>query len=226
MLITPPTSAAELYARAVAIAGLTVAELAARVDQSVPTDLCRDKGWLGQLLEISLGATARTQALPDFDELGIELKTIPVDANARARESTYVCTAPLLQLNDVCWQISWVCRKLSHVLWIPIITLPDEPLAQRQIGMPLLWQPTSVQSQQLQQDWQELTDMICLGQLEHITARHGDILQIRPKAANGRALCWGINADGERFLTLPRGFYLRAQFTTALLQAHFALASL
>lgn len=222
--ILPPTTIDELLTRAYAIAGLSIADLATHLKQPMPTNLSRHKGWLGQLLEIALGATAGSQATPDFENLGVELKTIPVDSDARARESTYVCTAPLLQLQQSHWQTSWVCRKLSCVLWIPIVTSKETCLADRQIGMPFLWRPTTEQAAQLQQDWQELTDMICLGQVEEIAAHHGDILQIRPKAANGRALCWGINAAGEKFLTLPRGFYLRAHFTTALLQAHYVCA--
>ena len=156
--------------------------------------------------------------------LQIELKTIPVDIHGKARESTYVCTAPLRNLTGAVWQTSWVCQKLSHVLWVPIITMDNMALADRQIGMPVLWQPTVEQAAMLGSDWQLLTDMICLGQLEQITAYHGNVLQIRPKAANAQAQCWGINAEGERFLTLPRGFYLRARFTSELLKSHFNLS--
>lgn len=52
-------------------------------------------------------------------------------------------------------------------------------------------------------------DMIVLGQVERITARHGEVLQLRPKAANARALTEAIGARGEPILTLPRGFYLK-----------------
>ena len=48
--------------------------------------------------------------------------------------------------------------------------------------------------------------MIVLGQVERITARHGEVLQLRPKAANSKALTEAIGAQGEPILTLPRGF--------------------
>ncbi|RID08381.1 DNA mismatch repair protein MutH, partial [Escherichia coli] len=56
-----------------------------------------------------------------------------------------------------------------------------------------------------------------------ITARHGEYLQIRPKAANAKALTEAIGARGERILTLPRGFYLKKNFTSALLARHFLI---
>lgn len=223
MYAAPPKSIGQLQARAESMAGLSIAQLAQRINVPIPPDLSKHKGWLGQLLEKYLGASAGPLAAPDFEDLHIELKTIPVDKNGKARESTYVCTAPLCNLTGVTWQTSWVCKKLSHVLWVPIITVAGVALADRHIGMPVLWQPSIEQAALLASDWQLLTDMICLGQLEQMTAHHGHCLQIRPKAANGKAQCWGINAQGERFLTLPRGFYLRARFTSDLLKSHFGL---
>ena len=72
-------------------------------------------------------------------------------------------------------------------------------------------------------DWEELMDLIVLGQVERITARHGEVLQLRPKAANSKALTEAIGAHGEPIMTLPRGFYLKKNFTAALLARHFML---
>ena len=55
-------------------------------------------------------------------------------------------------------------------------------------------------------DWEELMDLIVLGEVERITARHGEVLQLRPKAANSKALTEAIGARGETILTLPMGF--------------------
>lgn len=41
-----------------------------------PKDLKRDKGWIGVLLEIWLGASAGSKPEQDFAALGVELKTI------------------------------------------------------------------------------------------------------------------------------------------------------
>ncbi len=47
-------------------------------------------------------------------------------------------------------------------------------------------------------DWEELMDLIVLGEVERITARHGEVLQLRPKAANSKALTEAIGAHGRR----------------------------
>ncbi|EIF4379340.1 DNA mismatch repair protein MutH, partial [Escherichia coli] len=40
---------------------------------------------------------------------------------------------------------------------------------------------------------------------------------------NAKALTEAIGARGERILTLPRGFYLKKNFTSALLARHFLI---
>jgi DNA mismatch repair protein MutH len=218
--LSPPTSEAELMQRAHALAGRTLAELAHELGVAVPENLRRHKGWVGQLLELALGADAESLPEPDFRLIGVEMKTLPIDRNGKPRESTYVCTVPLDQGMEASWETSWICRKLSRVLWLPVEAEPEIPLAQRRIGTPLLWSPDEGETLALRQDWEELGDMIRMGELESITARMGTVLQIRPKAANSKVTCGSVGADGEAITTHPRGYYLRPAFTHAILQRH------
>ena len=64
-------------------------------------------------------------------------------------------------------------------------------------------------------------DMIAMGDIENITARHGEYLQLRPKAANGSALTDAIGRNGQIVQTRPRGFYLRKEFTSKILADYF-----
>lgn len=217
----PPRSETELLERCHAIAGVTLADLAARFGVAMPDDLKRHKGWVGQLLELALGADANSLAEPDFRAIGVELKTLPLDRSGRPRESTYVCTVPLDNGLEADWESSWVRRKLSRVLWLPVEADPAIPLAERHIGAALLWSPGTEEEASLRQDWEELSEMICMGELEQITARMGNVLQIRPKAANARVRTQSVGADGEAILTNPRGYYLRPAFTHRLLQRHY-----
>lgn len=220
---TPPQSEQELLARAHAIAGFTLAQLAAKAGIKVPRDLRRDKGWVGQLIEWQLGASAGSRPEQDFPELGIELKTIPVDPKGKPLETTFVCVAPLVGISGQRWEDSNVRNKLSRVLWIPVEGSRDIPIGERRVGMPLLWIPSAEENALLRQDWEELMDMIVLGEVEQISARHGQVMQLRPKAANSKALTRAIGRAGQPIMTLPRGFYLKIPFTHALLMRHFAL---
>ncbi|MDY0995146.1 DNA mismatch repair endonuclease MutH [Pantoea agglomerans] len=219
----PPEDEASLLARAQDLAGLTLETLAERAGLPMPADLKRDKGWVGMLLEWHLGASAGSKAEQDFAHLGIELKTIPIDAQGKPLETTFVCVAPLTGNSGVTWLTSHVRHKLARVLWIPVEGGREIPLRERRVGAPLLWSPDAEEDEMLRQDWEELMDMIVLGRVEQITARHGAWLQIRPKAANSKALTEGIGDQGQPIMTLPRGFYLKKSFTGPLLARHFLL---
>lgn len=218
---SPPNSESALFYQAKAIAGYTLGELAALAGMTPPKNLKRHKGWVGGLLELWLGASAGSKPEQDFAALGIELKTIPVDAHGRPLETTFVCVAPLTGNSGVTWETSHVKHKLKRVLWIPVEGERQIPLAERHVGSPLLWSPDPEEEEQLRQDFEELMDLIVLGHVERITARHGEVLQLRPKAANSRVLTEAVGMDGSSILTLPRGFYLKKNFTAALLARHF-----
>ncbi|WP_438918635.1 DNA mismatch repair endonuclease MutH [Kosakonia cowanii] len=224
-LTSPPETEAQLLAQAQRLAGYTLGELAELAGMPTPRDLKRDKGWIGVLLERWLGASAGSKPEQDFAALGVELKTIPIDPLGGPLETTFVCVAPLTGNTGVVWETSHVRHKLKRVLWVPVEGSRTIPLAERRVGSPLLWSPDADEEQQLRQDWEELMDLIVLGQVTGITARHGEVLQLRPKAANSKALTEAIGEHGEPILTLPRGFYLKKNFTRALLARHFALST-
>ena len=212
-----PQTLEQLLFQAQSIAGLTFGELADELHIPVPPDLKRDKGWVGMLLERALGATAGSKAEQDFSHLGVELKTLPINAEGYPLETTFVSLAPLVQNSGVKWENSHVRHKLSCVLWMPIEGSRHIPLRERHIGAPILWKPTAEQERQLKQDWEELMDLIVLGKLEQITARIGEVMQLRPKGANSRSITKGIGRNGEVIETLPLGFYLRKAFTAGIL---------
>jgi DNA mismatch repair protein MutH len=218
MKVLPPDSEIVLMERAAAMAGKTLQQLANLRQTVLPEVLTGAKGLIGELLEDYLGANAGSLPEPDFRKIGVELKTLPIGQNGKPRESTFVCTVSLLPGDSPCWKDSLVKRKLSRVLWVPIEADAAIPLSQRRIGTAILWSPNQAQEKILHQDWDELMNMVMMGQLDKITARYGKYLQIRPKALNARSLRPGINADGEIIKTLPRGFYLRTSFTASILK--------
>ena len=219
---TPPENTNTLLARCNAISGLTLGELARMANVAIPENLRKHKGWPGMLIERWLGASAGSKPQQDFPELGVELKTIPIDSDFAPLETTYVCYAPLLMQPGITWETSNVRNKLQHVLWLPIEGDRRIPLAQRRVASAFYWQPTAQQNELLKQDWEELTEQILTGHIESITSRAGNALHLRPKAASGKILTDALGAEGERIKTRPRGFYLRKSFTQHILNNAFS----
>lgn len=220
--VAPPATERDLLERAAALEGHTLASIAEALGRDAAPfaagNHLRTKGKAGELLEQALGATGGSAARHDFPHLRVELKTVPVDAKRLPRESTFVCAFALAEADALEWDTSWVREKLGCVLWVPILE-EDE----RRVGRPLLWRPTRAQEDVLRADFEDLVGTIGMGALERVTAHQGRWLQVRPKAATGRVRTSAIGWDGEALESVPRGFYLRARFTGALLADPAAL---
>ncbi|AOE48896.1 DNA mismatch repair endonuclease MutH [Kangiella sediminilitoris] len=210
-----------LLQHAQSFAGFTLGELAERYKEEIPQRLLHKKGWIGQFLELILGAESGSLAQPDFPELGVELKTLPIDELGNPLESTYVSVVPLINIQGLYWENSVVRHKLMHVLWVPIVSSKHLAVEDRQIAMPFLWKPTAEEANTLKQDFEDVLDQVSMGNIDNLDARYGDILQVRPKAANSKALTDAIGPEGSTIRTLPRGFYLRPQFTKSCLKRQF-----
>ncbi|WP_192506787.1 DNA mismatch repair endonuclease MutH [Pseudoalteromonas aurantia] len=218
---SPPATINELMQRVNDIAGITLGELAAQYQFKTPEHLLKEKGWPGQLLEYVLGASAGSKPVPDFELLGIELKSLPIGYNGKPLETTYVTTVPLTGLTGATFHDSNVKKKLAHVLWLPVLAERALQPIDRIIGSGFLWQPNTDQINQLQRDWEEQIELIALGKIEQISGHLGEVMQIRPKAANSKALTDVIGPHGKLTKTLPRGFYLKTKFTQQILTEHF-----
>ncbi len=217
MKIPPPKSEAELIQRAENLKDRSLGELALLMNLKMPENFSREKGFIGQLLELVLGASAGSKSEPDFQTLGIELKTLPLKINGQPKESTYVSIVPLLSSSLIAWRESAVYAKLRRVLWIPYLFDKASHPQDWLIKAPILWSPSTEDERVLKNDWQELMSMVQMGELAQIDARLGEYLQIRPKGMNASARRQGLNEEGQAIATSPLGFYLRPEFTNKIL---------
>jgi len=216
MLLSRPDSELELLARCKAIEGFSFAQLASALQLIIPENPVQRKGWTGQAVEQMLGANSGNLAQPDFHHLGIELKTIPLNHLGNPKESTFITSIPLLTLHKQTWKTSQCFSKLKKILWLPVEGDTAIAFPHRRIGRAILWTPSVEEEAILACDWNELTLMIGTGKLAEIDATFGQYLQVRPKAAHAKSLCYGLDEEGNKILTLPRGFYLRTCFTGSI----------
>lgn len=214
-----PRDLSDLSVRAETLAGRTLGELAGEQAMAIPPDLRRAKGWVGNLIERCLGASAGNRAEPDFPKLGVELKTLPIDARGKPLESTFVCTIALSKMADTEWELSRLREKLAHVLWVPVEATRELPLGIRRVARPFFWQPSAAQESELRADWEAFSLAIAQGRTEEISGHFGQHLQIRPKAARGDSTRRAMDENGALYDQQPKGFYLRPSFTQSLVRA-------
>lgn len=213
-----PTSLKELCLRAHALSGHTLAEIGAALNKPLPTDGKHAKGWLGQLAEFALGADPQAYDKPDFLEIGVELKTVPINAHGKPAESTFCCSIALNSADREEWASSRLRQRLSKVLFLPVDGAQHLPFAERRFQTPRLWLRTAEEDRALHADWEDLMGRIGCGQSARLRGSLGVMLQVRPKAATSRTRRWASGPLGPT-LEKPLGFYLRASFVGRLLVA-------
>lgn len=212
-----PSSREELLDRAATLAGQTIGELAAELEAALPESTTRGKGFVGALVEAALGASAGSRAEPDFPALGVELKTLPMNAEGRVLESTFVASIPLTALATMDFDASPIGKKLRDVLFVPVEGKPV-PFPLRRIGTPLVWQFDLTERQVLEQDYERLALRVSRGELAGLSAHEGEAMQVRPKARRGGDRRLFFDESGLGHVEQPRGIYLRARFTEAVVR--------
>lgn len=220
--ITPslfgPRDINDLHRRVEALAGRTIGEVARDHGREAPNDLRHAKGFVGELTEAALGAPRSNRSAPDFVGLGVELKTLPVDARGAPAESTYICRVDPKTLASGLWEESRVRNKLNRVLFVPVSCLG--PVPERSFGAGFFWNIND-DEKILRADWEDFSEWAQRGALSEITARRGQAMQMRPKAKNRSVTQKHHDVDGEAFESLPKGFYLRPSFTKSLITRVF-----
>ncbi|WWO99541.1 MAG: DNA mismatch repair endonuclease MutH [Candidatus Dasytiphilus stammeri] len=214
-----------LLALSQSLAGYNLGDLAAHVGLKIPIDLKSNKGWIGNLIEKCLGVNAKSKPQPDFSNLGIELKTIPINSYGCPLQSTFICSVSLSMNKNIgiTWKISNVRHKISRILWVPIEGEKKVPLPLRRVGTPFLWSPNSYEEDIIRCDWEELITLIICGEIENVSTRNGEVLQIRHKAIINNKYPKIIGKDGHSIIIRPLSFYLRKNFTAIILARQFLL---
>lgn len=211
-----------LLHRARRLAGVDVKDL-----MDADAAISPGKGGVGQHIERALGLSPRFDEVDD-PESGVEVKTLPVAFRgdvATVQQGTFVTSASTDSLLAESWSTSRVRRKLSRVLFVPIVEVGDRPSVdgdrapmQQLVGTAFLWSPPPDVSAQLRADWEDLSDLVARGLGFAVTARRGVYLQLRPKAPDAQYVRRARVVDDDDVLLRPQGFYLRRIVTMQALQ--------
>lgn len=214
-----PKSMEELETRMQRLLGRSVSELSQLAMLAPPRNSSGAKGYVGQLVELFLGAHSHNLPTPDFTALGIELKTVPVGFDLMPEESTFICAADINPNFVVPFTQSHLYQKLKHVLFVLILSPKNVGLTigERRVLGYFFFELKGHYLQTIETDYNEFQDMIFSGHAQEIDGTMGTIVQLRPKAANGSEIIAVTDSDGNLTYTRPRGYYLRASFTRELI---------
>lgn len=211
-----------LVTHARALVGVRLADLAEDQGVPVPRGNVRTKGWAGQIIERELGVGEpgpRAGHGPDFAELGVELKTVPVDLRGQPIESTAVCQIDPIAIAAESWDTSYARRKLARVLFVALLVKDgDAPVEDREVSAVRLWQPSPREEDLLRADFEIFVrTYFRAGRAAELTGHVGQVLQVRPKGRNASDQRAAFGPDGRPMRVGKMGFYLRPAFVAEIL---------
>src|SRR5262245_60780807 len=200
-----------LLAHAQALVGVTLAELADGLGLPVPVGRVRTKGWSGQIVERELGGGGPGVRGPDFEGLGVELKTVPVDAALAPVESTAVCHIDPVAIAGESWETSYLRRKLGRVLFVGLeVPARGESVGDRRVAAVRLWSPSAGEERLLQGDFELFVrEYFRRGRADALTGHVGAVLQVRPKGRDASDRRDAFGPEGRPSRVGKCGFYLR-----------------
>jgi len=198
-----PISMNELMIRSRALNGITVGELASMLHIPLPVNSRYAKGFVGQLAEIALGATAGAKPVQDFINLNVELKTIPILKNCRPAQNTHVCILEHRHIRNQTFENSNFYNKIKQVLWLPVEGDTSIPLCERHFGAAFLWKPDERQYDILRNEWEEIMEFVTVNGIDKISSDIGENVLLAP--------CGGSKNNYQY------GFYLRKKFTSEII---------
>jgi len=210
-----------LLAHARALVGVELGELADQLGiPAPPLGAVRTKGWAGQVIERELGVETGGAHGPDFLELAVELKTVPVDEGLVPLESTAVCQIDPIAIAGESWSTSYARRKLAQVLFVALSSERGRAVTERRVSAVRFWSPSRVEDEWLQADFELFVrGYFRLGRAAAITGHLGRVLQVRPKGKNAADLRDSYDEEGRPTRVGKMGFYLRPAFVAAILAA-------
>lgn len=133
-----------------------------------------------------LGLADDKATIREFEQHGLEVKTVPVAEDGRPFESMSFPRFVHTEIVDDSWDSSDLRSRLQRLLIVPLVRrFRDEPKSLHRLGNVFVWSPTDVELDRIGAEWEAFVDLIREGKAHHLpTAAATRYLHVRPKGRN------------------------------------------
>ncbi|MFC4799433.1 Sau3AI family type II restriction endonuclease [Neobacillus sp. GCM10023253] len=206
----------ELMVKAHEAEGKTFGE----IDTTNRLDNINAKGGLGQVIEESFfGYTVNSEARPDFEHLGIELKVTPFKHNKNgtisAKERLVLNIINYMEEVNTHFYTSSFWKKNEKLLLMFYEWLPEIKREDHRIYKSVLFTYPEADLEIIKQDWETIVSKIKEGKAHELSESDTNYLGACPKGANRNSLRKQPFSD---VLAMQRAFALKQSYMTALVR--------
>lgn len=156
----------------------------------------------------------------DFARFGVEVKTVPVDAQGRIVEAMSFPAFHHEELIYETWESSDLLGRLNRLLVVPVHREKAARLGQTRLGKPFFWSPSEDELAGIASEWERFRHLIELGQARDLPkSSETTYIHVRPKAQN--ASDRDIAPGGID--VIKKCFWLNQPYVGRILEANDAL---
>ena len=185
-------------------------------------DLDKGKGAIGNIIEREgFGIANNNDAQPDFKELGIELKVLPLKKTAKGsfsvKERTKVCSISYMNLINEKWTGSHARKKLDKILFIFYYYDKDNHFNSKILDH-LLFSLEANDEPLIQSDWERTKGLVVQGKAHELSESQNVVLAASRSGAGKLEEKNWPNQPNPKFSSKARqrAFSLKPSFTKVL----------
>jgi DNA mismatch repair protein MutH len=160
------------------------------ISELKPTLDVKDKGAIGKIIEeYGFGVKNNSESRPDFHEIGVELKVVPLKESSKGelsvKERTKVCLINYHQIIESTWENSHAKEKLNHVLFVFYQYNKENKLASKIKDYYLFELKNQLEEPIIQTDWHRTKQIVSDGRAHELSESQNKILAASRSGAGG-----------------------------------------
>lgn len=152
----------------------------------------KNKGFIGQIVEKFFFIKNNNRQEVDIENLGIEIKTVPLNKYFLPKEKTYICN---ININDFKfeWKNSNLYKKLNTILWVPYQGCCKIPLYDKIIFIPFIYKISPLEEKKIKREWIEIVENHIYNKQINITSLEYLEIKIKKSTLNKNYYAYYLN---------------------------------
>lgn len=178
----------------------------------------RGKTGVGHLIEYYLGRRPNNKPEPDIEELGVEVKAIPLKRSGASwvpKEPTSLAMIDYGELDRQPWPDASVQKKLRRILFVPFEHHYEDKRLHR-FRRPFLWSPEPIDAPVMHDDYDAVRRYVREGRAHELSETISTILGARRKGSKGQM----ARQPNSEIPAKSRAWALKTAFTGTVVGKH------
>lgn len=189
------------------------------------------KGASGLIIENLLGLENNNSKKADLEELGIEIKVLPIQLSTlKAKEPTQIKMINFVKVAKEKWENAEIRGKIETIFWIAYGVKKENGKNCSQDKYVILdWfidAPNEESKKIFKEDWEEIQSFIIKGKADQLSCGMGRYIEPKTKGKNNQDKTDAPDGNGGLIKVRRRAFYFKKNYTNKKVISELDLPSI